>query len=41
MQGDAGWEVTDATLAGPRHRLTMGKQGWRYERSEEAATRPR
>jgi hypothetical protein len=31
--GDAGWEATDATRPGPRHRLLMGQGGWRYERS--------
>jgi 8-oxo-dGTP pyrophosphatase MutT (NUDIX family) len=48
-RGDAGWEATDASLPGPRHRLVMGRDGWRYERSETpdpaalapAATRPR
>jgi 8-oxo-dGTP pyrophosphatase MutT (NUDIX family) len=32
-QGDAGWEQSDATLPGPRHRLSMEAAGWRYERS--------
>lgn len=32
--GDAGWESTDAERPGPRHRLAMGKGGWRYERSD-------
>ncbi|MBW2417392.1 MAG: NUDIX domain-containing protein [Deltaproteobacteria bacterium] len=32
-QGDAGWEESDATAQGPRHRLLMGPEGWCYERS--------
>jgi 8-oxo-dGTP pyrophosphatase MutT (NUDIX family) len=31
--GDAGYDAADATLAGPRHRLWMLDEGWRYERS--------
>jgi len=32
--GDAGYEVGDATIEGPRHRLTMTKGGpWRYDRT--------
>lgn len=31
--GDAGWEAADASLPGPRHRLVMGRNGWRYQRS--------
>lgn len=31
--GDAGYESSDATLPGPRHRLVMSESGWRYERS--------
>jgi 8-oxo-dGTP pyrophosphatase MutT (NUDIX family) len=31
--GDAGYDAGDATLAGPRHRLWMLDDGWRYERS--------
>jgi 8-oxo-dGTP pyrophosphatase MutT (NUDIX family) len=30
--GDVGWEAGDAALDGPRHRLTMARDGWRYER---------
>ncbi len=30
--GDVGWEAGDAALPGARHRLTMAKVGWRYER---------
>ena len=32
-QGDAGWEQSDATVSGARHRLLMGPEPWRYERS--------
>jgi 8-oxo-dGTP pyrophosphatase MutT (NUDIX family) len=32
-QGDAGWEKTDITAPGARHRLSMGPQGWLYERT--------
>jgi 8-oxo-dGTP pyrophosphatase MutT (NUDIX family) len=32
--GDAGWEASDASLAGGRHRLSMHSGGWRYERSQ-------
>lgn len=35
--GDAGYESSDASVAGPRHRLWMLPEGWRYERSEDAA----
>ncbi|MCP4907563.1 MAG: NUDIX hydrolase [bacterium] len=32
--GDAGYEQSDATVEGPRHRLTMTKGGpWRYDRT--------
>ncbi len=31
--GDAGYETSDASLAGARHRLLMLDSGWRYERS--------
>ena len=31
--GDAGWEARDARRPGPRHRLCMHADGWRYERS--------
>jgi hypothetical protein len=34
--GDAGWQDADAGASGPRHRLTMGKGVWRYERSDPA-----
>lgn len=30
--GDAGYQAGDASLPGPRHRLTMGASGWHYER---------
>jgi 8-oxo-dGTP pyrophosphatase MutT (NUDIX family) len=30
--GDVGYEVTDATTEGPRHRLSMFAGQWRYER---------
>jgi 8-oxo-dGTP pyrophosphatase MutT (NUDIX family) len=30
--GDAGYESGDASLEGPRHRLWMFADGWRYER---------
>lgn len=35
--GDAGYESSDASLPGPRHRLVMAPEGWRYERSSEAS----
>jgi hypothetical protein len=31
--GDAGYDAGDAELEGPRHRLVMSGEGWRYERS--------
>lgn len=31
--GDAGWEASDASIAGPRHRLSLHGAHWRYERS--------
>ena len=31
-EGDAGYETTDHTLVGGRHRLLMARGGWRYER---------
>lgn len=31
--GDAGYEDSDPTRDGPRHRLSMGADGWRYERT--------
>ncbi len=31
--GDAGYDRTDASVPGPRHRLWMTNDGWRYERS--------
>jgi 8-oxo-dGTP pyrophosphatase MutT (NUDIX family) len=31
--GDAGYEDSDATKPGARHRLVLGKTGWRYERT--------
>ncbi len=30
--GDAGYDAGDASLPGPRHRLSMAGAGWRYER---------
>ncbi len=30
--GDAGYEAGDAEVDGRRHRLSMAKRGWRYER---------
>ena len=30
--GDAGYEASDASFGGARHRLSMAKGGWRYER---------
>ena len=42
--GDAGYEATDATVPGPRHRLWMVADGWRYERDappREREARPR
>lgn len=30
--GDAGYESSDPSITGPRHRLLMGDQRWRYER---------
>jgi 8-oxo-dGTP pyrophosphatase MutT (NUDIX family) len=32
-EGDAGYELRDATLPGPRHRLRMGEPPWVYEGS--------
>jgi len=32
-QGDAAYESGDPDVAGPRHRLWMTSDGWRYERS--------
>lgn len=31
--GDAGWEQTSLEIAGPRHRLSMLKSSWHYQRS--------
>ncbi len=31
--GDAGYETNDASAKGPRHRLTLSKGGWRFERT--------
>jgi hypothetical protein len=31
--GDAGYDSGDAAHPGARHRLTMAKSGWRYERT--------
>jgi 8-oxo-dGTP pyrophosphatase MutT (NUDIX family) len=33
-QGDAGYDTSDASCPGARHRLAMRKAGWVYERSE-------
>jgi 8-oxo-dGTP pyrophosphatase MutT (NUDIX family) len=30
--GDAGYPARDASLPGPRHRLVMAAEGWRYEK---------
>ena len=30
-EGDAGYDTGDATVAGPRHRLTMATDGYVYE----------
>ena len=32
-EGDAGYETNDAEAPGPRHRLWMSGNGWRYERT--------
>jgi ADP-ribose pyrophosphatase YjhB (NUDIX family) len=32
--GDAGYEATDAAATGARHRLSMAKDRWHYERSD-------
>jgi 8-oxo-dGTP pyrophosphatase MutT (NUDIX family) len=32
--GDAGWDASDASLEGPRHRLCMHGGGWHYLRSD-------
>lgn len=32
--GDAGYEASDATFVGARHRLVMGDVRWRYERDD-------
>lgn len=34
--GDAGYESSDATVEGPRHRLWMLESGWRYERDTDS-----
>lgn len=31
--GDSGYDTSDAGLPGPRHRLHLEKDGWRYERT--------
>ena len=31
--GDVGYEGGDVSAPGPRHRLWMGADGWRYERN--------
>ncbi len=36
--GDAGYERSDPTATGPRHRLWMDPAGWSYERDD--VTRP-
>lgn len=33
-QGDAGYEARDASIEGPRHRLVMTREGFRFEDSE-------
>lgn len=30
--GDAGYEIGDATITGPRHRLVLSSDGWHYRR---------
>jgi 8-oxo-dGTP pyrophosphatase MutT (NUDIX family) len=35
--GDAGYETSDATAPGPRHRLWMLDSGWRYERDTDSS----
>jgi hypothetical protein len=30
--GDAGYETGDPSVPGPRHRLVMANEGWRYLR---------
>ncbi len=35
-QGDAGWERADASILGPRHRLSMHRGVWRYDRDFDA-----
>ena len=35
-EGDAGYDTNDADAPGPRHRLWMSGNGWRYERSGDA-----
>ncbi|MET0728604.1 MAG: NUDIX hydrolase, partial [Acidimicrobiales bacterium] len=32
-EGDAGYETHDPNMTGPRHRLWMDQDGWRYERT--------
>ena len=32
-QGDAGYDDGDAERPGPRHRLVMDNEGWRFERN--------
>lgn len=39
-EGDAGYEAWDASLPGPRHRLTMAKSGYRFEDSRAAGSPP-
>src|SRR3546814_5506488 len=34
-EGDAGYDLSDHTVEGRRHRLWMTGEGWRYERPEE------
>lgn len=34
-EGDAGYEASDPSVAGPRHRLVMAEGHWRYDRDEE------
>jgi 8-oxo-dGTP pyrophosphatase MutT (NUDIX family) len=40
-QGDAGYDGGDIDRPGPRHRLWMTAEGWRYERNEERESRIR
>jgi hypothetical protein len=32
--GDAGYELADQTVDGPKHRIWMLEESWRYEKSQ-------